>query len=104
MDNYFEIYNNIISNFDIRKRNYSFIQNVNNMKKYNDNFIGNITEIIKDNNLKSQFTSIISLQTKIEFKNIILKFQKTLRKKQKIIKMKLRKIIIILAIILKIII
>ena len=65
---YFEIYNNIITNFDNSKRNYSLIQNINTMQNYNNNFIGQLTEIIKDNNLKSQFTNIISLQTKIEFK------------------------------------
>ena len=38
------------------------------MKLYNNNFVGNLTEIIKDNNLKSQFTNIISLKNKIGFK------------------------------------
>ena len=70
LNNYFEIYNDIISNFDINKKNYSNIENINKLKKYNDNFIGHITEIIKDNNMKSQFTNIISLQSKIEFKNL----------------------------------
>lgn len=70
MNNYFEIFNDIISNFDITKKNYSTIQNVNTIKKYNDNFLGYISEIIKDNNMKSQFTNIISLQTKIDFKNL----------------------------------
>ena len=70
LDTYFEVYNNIISNFDINKKNYSLIQNVNNMKKFNDNFLGAITEIIKDNNLKNQFTNIISLQSNIDFKKM----------------------------------
>ena len=67
---YFEIYNNIISYFDSSKRNYSLIQNINTMKNYNTNFIGQLTEIIKDNNLKSQFTKIINLQMAIEFKKL----------------------------------
>ena len=68
LDIYFEIYDNIISNFDKEKRNYSLIENVNNMKNYATNFIGRITEIIKDNNLKSQFINIINMQIKMEFK------------------------------------
>ena len=65
---YFEIYDNIISSYDINKINYCLIQNINNMKKYNKNFIGNLTEMIKDNNLKTQFTNIIALYSKIVFK------------------------------------
>ena len=79
LDTYFDIYDSIISNFDIKKSNYYIIENVNGMKKYNNNFLGHITEIIKDNNLKSQFTNIISLQTKIDFKRI--KQNKELQKK-----------------------
>lgn len=45
------------------------------MKKYNNNFLGHITEIIKDNNLKSQFTNILDLQSKIEFKRFKSKNQ-----------------------------
>ena len=67
LDAYFEIYNHIISQFDITKQNYCLIQNVNNIRMYNDNFIVMMTEIIKDNNLKSQFTSIVKLYTKIDF-------------------------------------
>ena len=70
LNNYFEIFNDIISNFDTTKKNYSTIQNVNTIKKYNDNFLGYISEIIKDNNIKSQFTNIISLQSKIDLKNL----------------------------------
>ena len=68
LDTYFEIFNNIICNFDKEQRNYSFIQNVNYIKSFNTNFIGNITEIIRDDNLKSQFVNIINMQLKMEFK------------------------------------
>ena len=69
LDTYFEIYNNIISNFDINKKNNEQIQNICNTKKFNTNFMRLITEIINDNNLKSQFTSIINLQSKIDFQD-----------------------------------
>ncbi len=68
LDTYFEIYNNIISNYDINKRNYELIQNVYNIKNYNTNYMRLITEILNDNNLKNQFTSIINLHSKINFK------------------------------------
>ena len=70
LDIYYEIYNNVISNFDIKKGNYSIIQNLNTINKFNTNFIGNVTEIIKDSNMKSQFTNIINLQAKLEFKKV----------------------------------
>ena len=67
---YFEIYNNIITNFDKEKRNYSIIQNINDMKKFNNNFIGSLTEIIKDNNIKNKFRHIINMQINMEFKQV----------------------------------
>ena len=75
LDTYFEIYDNIISSYNIKKKNYFLLQNVNNIKKYNRNFIGQITEIIKDNNLKTQFQSILDLQSKIDFKKFRSKNQ-----------------------------
>ena len=71
LDIYFDIYYNIVSNLDKKKRNYFLIKNVNNIKLFNNNFIGNLTEITCDNNMKSQFTNIINIQSKIDFKKII---------------------------------
>ena len=68
LDIYFEIYDSIISSYDINKSNYFILQNVNNMKNFNNNFLVNISEIIKDNNLKIQFSNILDLQSKIDFK------------------------------------
>ena len=67
LDTYFEIDNNIISNFDKKKRNYSTIQNVNIMKKHSDNFIVNLSEIIKNDNSLLQFGDIMNLQVKMDF-------------------------------------
>ena len=75
LDTYFDIYDNIVTNTDIKKRNFCLLKTVNNIKKYNSNFIGNITEIIKDDNMKSQFTDIISLQSKIDFNRFTKKNQ-----------------------------
>ena len=38
------------------------------MIKYNSNFIGNITEILKDDNSKSQFINVMNMQYQMEFK------------------------------------
>lgn len=65
LDSYFEIYNDIISNFDISKKNNSTIQNLNVMNKYNIEFIQFITEIIRDNNVKSKFNDIIKIYRKL---------------------------------------
>ena len=70
MDEYYEIYNNLITNYNSDQINYFLVKNIKNMKKYNDNFLGNLSEILQDTNLKSQFKSIINLYTKFEFKNI----------------------------------
>ena len=70
LNKYFDLYNDISSNYDQNKMNYYLVQNLITMKKFNDNFLGNISEIIEDNNLKSQFKSIINLYTKFEFKKL----------------------------------
>ena len=67
---YFEIYDNIISSFYNKEKNYKILRNIMYIKLYNNNFLGDLTEIIKDNNLKSQFTNIISLKSKMGFKRI----------------------------------
>ena len=68
LDIYFDIYNDIISHFNYSNKEYSVIQNVNEIEKYNNNFIGFITEIIRDNNIESKFNSIINLQNKLYYK------------------------------------
>ena len=70
LDEYYEIYNNLITNYNSDQINYFLVKNIKNMKAYNDNFLGNLSEILQDTNLKSQFKSIINLYTKFEFKKI----------------------------------
>jgi len=82
LDTYFEIFDDIISNFDNKKRNYSFIQSFNNIREYNNNFFGKITEINQNNNLKSQFIGVINLEKKMDFKE--LKTKNQIIKKQQI--------------------
>ena len=84
LNTYFEIYDNIISSFSNNKKNFKILVNVKYMKLYNNNFLGNLSEIIKDNNLKSQF-NIISLKTKMGFKRIKQKEQNIQISKNEII-------------------
>ena len=58
----------MVKNFDIRKRNYSILQNINDIKNFNNDFIRNITEIINDKNIKTKFSSIIEMGDKMTFK------------------------------------
>ena len=67
LDNYYEIYNNMVINFDIRKRNYSSLQNINDIMLYNNTFMQKITEIINDNNIKTKFNDLLDLFNKMSF-------------------------------------
>ena len=65
LDKYFDIYYNILQNFDINKQSYFSLKCINDMNKYNKDFLTNITEIINDNNFKTQFNDIIIIENKM---------------------------------------
>ena len=67
INNYYNIYNNIIYNLDIKKINYLQLQNLNDLKAYNNNFMRNITEINNDENIKFKFFDLINLYNKMAF-------------------------------------
>ena len=75
LDKYFGIYYDLTSCFEQNESNKYILQNIINMKKYNDNFLGNLSEIIQDKSIKSQFYSIINLCSKMEFKKINKKIE-----------------------------
>ena len=68
LNNYYNIYDNIINNADIKKKNYLQIQNINELKNYNTNFIKTITEITNDKNPKTKFKDLISIFERMESK------------------------------------
>ena len=68
IDNYYNIYNELINNFNIREKNYIILQNVNDMKLFNENFIKSIDKIINDKSIKSKFNNIIEIPNKIDLK------------------------------------
>ena len=67
LDSYYEIYNNMVINFDVRKRNYSTLQNINDIKLYNKSFMQKITEIINDSNIKTKLNDLLDLFTQMSF-------------------------------------
>lgn len=63
LDSYYNIYSNIINNFDIRKRNYSIMQNVNDMINYNKNIIKNIDIIVNNKTINNILNNIVILES-----------------------------------------
>ena len=43
--------NNIINNYNLNKRNYIKLMNLNNMKNYNENLIKELNKIISNDNI-----------------------------------------------------
>ena len=64
MDDYFEIYEDIINSYGNKKRNYSILQNIHDMKKFNDNFIQDVNKILEEKNIFNKFQKIINMHDK----------------------------------------
>ena len=63
--NYFAIYEDIIYNYGNQKRNYSILQNINDMSKYNDIIIEDINKIINENNIPNKIYDIMVIFNKM---------------------------------------
>jgi len=68
LDNYYNIYNNMIKNFDIKKRNYNLIVNIIYMNKYNDDFMDALNEIARNKNMKKKLNDIFLMYCKMTYK------------------------------------
>jgi len=68
---YYTIYNNIIKKFDLKKRNYEIIYNLNTINE-DDEIFNDLLSIINDKNLLSKFSKIINLNNKINQKKVDL--------------------------------
>ena len=55
----------MIINFDIRKRNYSILQNIKNIENYTDSFSEKINKIINENDIKICFNDIVEIIDKM---------------------------------------
>ena len=64
MDIYYNIYNNIINNYEKKNRNYEILQNINEIR--NDNIINEINNINEDNNIMNKLEKILNIYKKNE--------------------------------------
>ena len=64
-DIYFRIYQDIINSYENKKRNYSLLQNIRDMNKYNNDFIKDMSNILEQNNISDKFNEMIILYNKI---------------------------------------
>jgi len=70
MNEYYNIYNNITSNYNYENLNYEILYNINEFNKYNNNIIKDINEIINDNNINNKFKNILNTYYQMNNKNI----------------------------------
>ena len=65
IESYFNIYNNMINGYEIKNRNYQILQNLNDMNKYNTEFINELNVIINEKNLDLKFKNLMNIYNKI---------------------------------------
>ena len=65
---YYNIYLDIINNYEINKKNYYLLQNINEFKIYNNNIYQDINKIINESNRNIKFSYIMDLYNKINNK------------------------------------
>ena len=67
IDNYFDIYENIIinNNNGNNYQNYYLLQNIKDLNNFKDSFISDINEIIDENNIFDKATNILELYNRI---------------------------------------
>ena len=54
-----------INSYENKKRNYSILQNINEIIKYHDKFIQDLNKIIDQNNINNKFIDMINLYNKM---------------------------------------
>ena len=68
LDNYYNIYDNIIKNFNNKKRNYNTIINLNYINNYSDDLMFALKEIINKKDIKNKLNDIMIMYSKMTFK------------------------------------
>ena len=66
---YYKIYEDIIHNFNIRDRNFLVLQNITDMKNYNNDFYKSTDKIFNEKNIVKKFSFLIEMHNKMAFKN-----------------------------------
>ena len=64
-DIYFRIYQDIINSYENKKRNYSLLQNIRDMNKYNNDFIKDMNNILYQKNINDKLNGMITLYNKM---------------------------------------
>ena len=70
IDEYFNIYKNIINNFDARNKNYIILKNINDINVFNNDFMNKLNNIINDTNINNKFKLLMEILEKIEYKEV----------------------------------
>ena len=65
IENYYNIYNDLISGYEMHNRNYQILQNIKCISKYNSIIINDLNAILDDNNINSKFNNLINLYNKM---------------------------------------
>ena len=64
-ESYYNIYSDLITEFDIQKRNYQILQNLNGMNEYNNDFIKELNNITSNKIIYTKLENIINIYNKI---------------------------------------
>ena len=73
---YYNLVNKIKSNYDIRKKNYKKLININNLNDYNKEIIKDIDKVVNENNNENKFKYLNEIYNKMAYINeIILKYK-----------------------------
>ena len=66
---YYEINNNILNNYEKKKRNYQMLQNINQINNSNNKIFNNLKNINEMNNIKDKLNNIMDLYNNINSDN-----------------------------------
>ena len=66
---YYEINNNILNNYEKKKRNYQMLQNINQINNSNNKIFNNLKNINEMNNIKEKLNNIMDLYNNINSDN-----------------------------------
>lgn len=67
LENLYNIYDDLIANYEVKNRNYRILQNINYIHDFNNNFINNLNNIIKNKDYLSKFENIFDMWNQINF-------------------------------------
>ena len=67
---YYNIIDDLASAYDIRKRNFQILKNLNDISEYNSNIIKDLDQIINEKNINIKFKNIMDIYDKINNKEI----------------------------------